>query len=64
VAQKFTDAIVAGLEHDWRRWQVWVVHRATQPLLWCARRCDGTGQAINADSPGELIDLLEQEASR
>ena len=57
-------AIVAALERDWPDWQVWYVPRAVGGMTWCARRWDGTGQVLNADSPDELDGMLEHEVSR
>jgi hypothetical protein len=62
VAQNPTDAIVARLETDWPRWQIWYVPRALDGMIWCARLWDGTGDTINAGSPDELAGLLEDEA--
>jgi hypothetical protein len=64
VAQNPTNAVVAELERDWPRWQIWVIHKAIGGQIWCARRWDCTGQTINADSPDELTEQLEREASR
>jgi hypothetical protein len=62
-----TDEIVAALEHDWPNYQIWVIHKAIGGTTWCARRWDAGDNgmaAINADSPEELVELLEDEASR
>ena len=64
MAQNRIDQIGAALERDWPRWHIWVVHRVVGGTLWCARRWDDTGNALNADTPEELVALLEQEASR
>ncbi len=58
-----TDEIVARLEHEHPAWQVWVVHRVVGGPVWCARRWDGSGQAVNADSPEELAGYLQEQAS-
>jgi hypothetical protein len=63
LAQNPTDAIVARLEADWPRWQIWTVRRAVGGTIWRARRWDDEKQVLNADSPEELVELLE-EASR
>jgi hypothetical protein len=57
------DKIVQRLEHDWPDWQVWYVPRAvSQPrILWCARRWDGIGETINADSADELAECLADQ---
>jgi hypothetical protein len=58
-----TDAVVAELERDWPRWQIWVVHRVYGGPVWCARRWDGSGRVLNAHSADELAEYLEAEAS-
>ena len=63
MAQNPTNAIVARLEADWPRWQIWTVSRAVGGTIWCARRWDNEKQVLNADSPEELVELLEEEAS-
>lgn len=60
MAQNPTDAIVARLEADWPRWQIWTVLRAVGGTVWCARRWDDERQVLNADSPEELVELLEE----
>ena len=64
MAQNPTNAIVARLEADWPRWQIWTVPRAVGGTIWCARRWDDERQVLNADSPAELVELLEEEASQ
>jgi hypothetical protein len=64
VAGNSADAAVARLEHDWPGWQVWIVHRVIGGPVWCARRWDATGQTLNAASPGELAEDLEDEVGR
>ena len=63
-----TDAIVAAMEREWPRWQVWVVHRVYGGPVWCARRWDEAGavpaRVLNAGSPSELAEYLEAEAAR
>jgi len=56
-----TNEIVAALERDWPRWQVWVVQRAVGGQTWCARRWDDEKTVLNADSPDELEEQLMQE---
>jgi hypothetical protein len=62
VAQNPTNAIVARLEADWPRWQIWTVPPAVGGTIWCARRWDDEKQVLNADSPDELTALLAAEA--
>ena len=64
MAQNPTNAIVARLEADWPRWQIWAVPRAVGGTNWCARRWDDEKQVLNADSPEELTTLMEAEAGR
>ena len=59
-----TDRIVADLEHDWPRWQIWVVHRYIGGPLWCARRWDDEKRLLHADTPDQLAEYLEDEAAR
>lgn len=59
-----TEAIVAALEADWPRWQVWVVHRVVGGTVWCARRWDDERQVLNAASPDELVQYLEEASTR
>lgn len=59
------DEMITRLEHEWPRWQVWVVHRAYGGPVWCARRWDGEGGTLNAHTPAELAEYLgEAEAPR
>ena len=58
------DETLARLRADWPQWQMWTVLRVVGGTLWCARRWDGTGPILNADSADELVDLLDAEASR
>jgi len=60
MAQDPTNAIVARLESDWPRWQIWTVPRAVGGTVWCARRWDDERQVLNADSQKELVELLEE----
>jgi hypothetical protein len=55
---------VTRLEVDWPRWQIWTVRRAVGGTIWCARRWDDERQVLNADSPEELVELLEEEANQ
>ena len=57
-------AIVAQLEADWPRWLIWVVHKAVGGITWCARRWDDEKTVLNAASPDELAEMLEDEAER
>ena len=58
------EAIVAWLEASWPKWHVWYVPRAVGGTIWCTRRWDGTGWALNANNPDELVEYLEAETSR
>ena len=58
-----TDATVAALERDWPNYQVWVVHRVYGGPVSCARRWEDEHQVLNADSPEELVECLEEQAS-
>jgi hypothetical protein len=54
--------IITEMEHDWPKWQIWVVNRVAGGPVWAARRWDGTGQVINTDSPEELTEALQEAA--
>ena len=58
-----TDAKVAALERDWPHWPIWVVRRVYDGPVWCARRWDDERRVPNADSPEELVECLEAQAS-
>ena len=53
----------ARLKADWPQWQIWTVLRAVGGIIWCARRWDGTGPVLNADSADELAESLEAQVS-
>ncbi len=55
-----TDAAVAALERDWPAWQIWIVHRVYGGPVWCARRWDGTGKTLNADTADHLVESLRE----
>jgi hypothetical protein len=57
------ETIVAELEREWPDWQFWYVPRAVGGTIWCARRWDGTGRVLNADSPDELAEYLAAEGT-
>ena len=59
-----TDEALARLRADWQQWQLWVVYRAVGGIVWCARRWDGAGPVLNADSAGELAEALAAEVPR
>ena len=59
-----TGEALARLRADWPQWQLWVVYRAVGGTVWCARRWDGTGPVLNADSAGGLAEALAAEVSR
>jgi hypothetical protein len=52
---------VAQLEADWPNWQIWVIYPAVGGVVWCARRWDGSGPVLNAESANELAEDLEAE---
>jgi hypothetical protein len=54
---------VARLEAAYPAFQVWVVNRATQPPVWCARPWDVPDQVINAGSAAELEAALKAATS-
>jgi hypothetical protein len=63
--QKTTGELVAELEAEHPDYQVWTVDRYIGGTLYCARRRDGTGTSLNADTPGQLREYIaEAEADR
>ena len=59
-----TDEALARLRAEWPQWQIWIVFRVVGGAIWCARRWDGTGPVLNADSADELAESLGAEAPR
>jgi hypothetical protein len=55
------DQQVAWLEANWPQYQIWYVPRAVSPPTWHARRWDGIGDVISADSSGALADAIEAQ---
>jgi hypothetical protein len=58
-----TEAIVAAMEREWPRWQVWTVHKVVGGTTWCARRWDDETQVLNAGSADELVERLVEAAA-
>ena len=54
--------IIARLEADYPDWQIWVVHRACGPSVWCARPWADEKAVINTDSPDQLREYLSGHA--
>ncbi len=52
--------IIAAMEREWPRWQVWVVNRVVGGPVWCARPWDDEKHVLNAGSPDQLAEYLEQ----
>jgi hypothetical protein len=57
---------VVELETKWPLWQIWAIRHAVSnehgsPTTFCARRWDGRGLTINADTAGELDQRLQEE---
>jgi hypothetical protein len=63
-AMNEAEQTVAWLEANRPAYQVWIVRRATQPAVWCARRWDETGDVLRADSADELAGLIDQAGER
>jgi hypothetical protein len=57
-----TAQAAAQLSARWPGWSVWWVPRATgKPVVtWHARRRDGTGEVIHAETAGELDGAIGQ----
>ena len=55
--------IIARLEADYPGWQIWVVHRAYGPSVWCARPWADEKAVINMGSPDQLHEYLCEHAS-
>jgi hypothetical protein len=58
-----TEEIIAAMEREWPRWQIWTVHKVVG-TTWCARRWDEEKQVLNAGSAQELAEALEEAAGR
>ena len=56
--------IIARLEADYPGWQIWVVHRAYGPPVWCARPWADEKVVINTDSPDQLREYLSEHAAQ
>jgi hypothetical protein len=54
--------MIAKLEAEFPGWQVWVVHRAVQGPVWCARRWSEETAAGNVDSADQLRAYLNEQA--
>jgi hypothetical protein len=61
--QNPTDQVIAALEREWPKWQIWVVHRVVGGPVWCARRWDDEKRVLNAGSADELVEYLEEAAA-
>ncbi len=59
-----TGEILAQLQADWPRLQIWTVHRVVGGTVWCARRRDEHKKVLNTDSAEHLAEYLEDEASQ
>jgi len=55
-----TAEIVAALEAAHPDWQVWCVHRVYGGPVYCARRWDGSGDVLNADTPEHLSEQIRE----
>ena len=55
--------IIAQLEADYPDWQIWVVHQAYGPSVWCARPWTDEKAVINTDSPDQLREYLSEYAT-
>lgn len=57
--QNTTDEQVAELAAEWPSWEFWIVHRYIGGPLYCARRRDSHRKVLNADTPAQLTEYLE-----
>jgi hypothetical protein len=55
-----TEAIIAAMEREWPRWQIWNVTKVVGPDAWCAQPWDMAEPAnvINAGSPQWLAEAI------
>lgn len=61
----FTQIAITQLEKAYGdRWQVWVVYRYIGGPVYCAKRWDGTGEVINADTPERLSECIRDAEKR
>jgi hypothetical protein len=49
----------SGLERDHPDWMVWVIYRPVAVAAWwCAKRWDGTGEALSAGTAEQLAEAI------
>jgi hypothetical protein len=56
--------IIAELEAQFPDWQIWVVNRAVDHALWCARPWSNGKAVVNLDSAQQLREYLEQQGQK
>jgi hypothetical protein len=56
-------AALAAPQADWPIWECWLVRRYIGGTVCCARHRDDHQKVINAASPDELAEALEEAAS-
>jgi hypothetical protein len=54
----YADRELERLSREHPVWEFWVVFRAMQGPVWCARPLGLTKPVLNADSPAELVKKL------
>ena len=52
-----------AIERTHPGWVCWALYRATQPVLYCARRAGESLAAHRSEDPAELADLIEKDES-
>ncbi len=50
---------LAKLGADYPLWQVWTVHRVVGGTVWCAKLWSDDKVVINAESPDELREYID-----
>jgi hypothetical protein len=53
-------AEITKLERRYPAYMVWIVHRVYGGPVWCAKRHDGRGESINADTPDHLSSYISE----